>query len=108
MSAQDEQTTSEDSGADQQQQSSSEGTDTGEEAKKVDDGIGVAYDDDRPTATMPESSGGLSGTVVHKWLEERGELDDEGNPKVSDEEAQAQESTGESQESTDESQESTD
>jgi hypothetical protein len=106
MSEQDEQTTSEDSGADQQQQSSSEATDTGEEAKEADDGIGVAYDEERPTVAMPGSDGGLTGTVVHKWLEDRGELDDEGNPKFSDEEAKK--STGESQEPTGESQESTD
>ena len=41
-----------------------------EEAKRV----LKAYDDDRPTTTMPGTGGTVSGTMVNNWV------DDEGNP----------------------------
>ena len=37
------------------------------------------YHDDRPTVTMPGSDRTVSGTAVNEWL------DDDGNPKFSDE-----------------------
>ena len=37
------------------------------------------YDEDRPTVTMPGSGGTVAGTAVADWL------DDDGNPKYSDE-----------------------
>jgi hypothetical protein len=37
------------------------------------------YDEDRPTVTMPGSDGTVAGTAVADWL------DDDGNPKYSDE-----------------------
>ena len=36
------------------------------------------YDDDRPTITMPGTGGAVAGTAVNDWV------DDEGNPKFSD------------------------
>jgi hypothetical protein len=43
-------------------------------AKKMVD----AYDEDRPTVTMPGTGGAVAGTAVNDWL------DDDGNPKFSD------------------------
>jgi hypothetical protein len=37
-----------------------------------------AYDEDRPTVTMPGTGGAVAGTAVNDWL------DDDGNPKFSD------------------------
>jgi hypothetical protein len=37
-----------------------------------------AYDEDRPTVTMPGTGGTVAGTAVNDWL------DDDGNPKFSD------------------------
>jgi hypothetical protein len=37
------------------------------------------YEDERPTISMPGTEGAVSGTAVNEWV------DDEGNPKFSDE-----------------------
>jgi hypothetical protein len=37
-----------------------------------------AYEEDRPTVTMPGTGNAVAGTAVNEWL------DDEGNPKFSD------------------------
>ena len=37
-----------------------------------------AYEEDRPTVTMPGTDGAVAGTAVNEWL------DDDGNPKFSD------------------------
>ena len=44
------------------------------EAKKMKE----AYEEDRPTLTMPGTNGAVAGTAVNEWL------DDDGNPKFSD------------------------
>lgn len=44
------------------------------EAKKMKE----AYEEDRPTVTMPGTDGAVAGTAVNEWL------DDDGNPKFSD------------------------
>lgn len=43
-------------------------------AKKMMD----AYDDQRPTITLPGSDGTVAGTAVNEWV------DDDGNPKYGD------------------------
>jgi hypothetical protein len=43
------------------------------------------YEEDRPTITMPGSGGAMSGTAVNEWI------DDEGNPKFSDESEKSEE-----------------
>jgi len=37
------------------------------------------YEEDRPTTVMPGTGGAVAGTAVNEWL------DDDGNPKFSDE-----------------------
>ena len=46
-----------------------------EKAKEMAKGM----DDDRPTISMPGTDGAVSGTAVNDWI------DDDGNPKFSDE-----------------------
>ena len=41
--------------------------------------MGKDYEEDRPTITMPGTDGAVSGTAVNDWV------DDDGNPKFSDE-----------------------
>jgi hypothetical protein len=50
-----------------------------EEHKKVAKEMMKEYDEDRQTVKMPGSGGTVAGTAVADWL------DDDGNPKYSDE-----------------------
>ncbi|BBY44389.1 hypothetical protein MCEL_26840 [Mycolicibacterium celeriflavum] len=47
-----------------------------------------AYEEDRPTTKMPGSGGAVAGTAVNDWI------DDEGNPKFSEESSSGQGSEG--------------
>ena len=68
----DEQATSENSGA---EGASAETPELSEEGKEKVRRMREAYDDDRPTAVMPGTGGTITGTAINEWL------DDEGNPK---------------------------
>jgi hypothetical protein len=49
------------------------------------------YEEDRPTITMPGSGGAVSGTAVNEWV------DDDGNPKFSDQSENQNEDQSENQ-----------
>jgi hypothetical protein len=49
-----------------------------EEHKEKAKEMAKEYDEDRPTVTLPGSDNTVSGTAVNEWL------DDDGNPKYSD------------------------
>lgn len=53
-----------------------------------------SYEDDRPAIKMPGTGGAVAGTAVHEWL------DDDGNPKYSDQGGEPGEQSGESSDET--------
>lgn len=59
-----------------------------DEHKKIAKEMMKEYDEERPTVTMPGSDGTVAGTAVADWL------DDDGNPKYSDESTGGSEAAG--------------
>lgn len=59
-----------------------------EEHKEIAKEMAKEYEDDRKTMTMPGSDGTVSGTAVADWL------DDDGNPKYSDQSRDSDPSKG--------------
>ncbi|MGA8544502.1 MAG: hypothetical protein WB785_04505 [Mycobacterium sp.] len=83
MSADDDETNSEDTG--EEENTSSEEFELSDEGKEKVRKMQEAYDDDRPTSVMPGTNKTITGVAVTEWL------DDEGNPKFGKEEQQEKE-----------------
>ena len=71
---------------DQQQQQATEKPEVTDEHKEKAKEMAKAYDEDRPTSTLPGSSGTVSGTAVTEWVDE----DDKGKVETSAEEGKVE------------------
>jgi hypothetical protein len=55
----------------QQQQQGTEKPEVTDEHKDKAEQMASAYDEDRPTTTLPGSSGTVSGTAITDWVDEK-------------------------------------
>jgi hypothetical protein len=69
-----------------EQQQSSEKLEITEEHKDKAKEMARAYDEDRPTSTLPGSGGTVSGTAITDWVDEK----DKGNIETTGEEGKVE------------------